>query len=126
MQRSYIDPPERARAVQALLEQLRDKRPQLGLRECALDRSGHDVLVQFELAVGDPCRRLSAATQPARERRRKGDTLGDALAQPFELEPTPLPGGEPDHLARVPRDRAALQLEDRTVLAAERDLGVGH
>ena len=62
--------------------------------------------------------RLSSV-EPASQRRRHRDPLGDPRAQARDAELGAGAVSEPHDLARVAGDRAALEVEDRAILATE-------
>jgi acyl-CoA hydrolase len=115
-----VDPPKRTRAVEALLEQLGYEREQPGLVDRRIDGRADYVLGKVEALVMHPTRLVGAAAEPPRERRRKCDPRGDPLAQALDIDRSRA-GREPHDLARVPGNRLTLEVEDRTVLWAERD-----
>jgi acyl-CoA hydrolase len=125
LQRDDVDSPQRSRAVEALLEQLGDERQQAMPVDgpgCGCD---DDMLGDVEALVGDPTWLARAAGEPPREGWREPDPLGHVLTQAPYVK-RQIARRELHDLARVPGNRLALELEDRAILRAERDLLVVH
>jgi hypothetical protein len=116
IERQHVEPPERARAVQVLGEELGNCVAEPAVVEATGELGIHHVLTQVERGILDPRGGASRPAQPAGESGSEADPLSDQLPQGV---PSRRPRAEHDDLAGVPGDRVAFELEDRAVLVRE-------
>ncbi len=79
-----VDPPQRPLAVQALPEQARDLGAQRGRVELGSAGRFGDVPGGIEIRLRHPRRTTARCAEPHRQRRNRGDPLGNAGAQLLE------------------------------------------